>query len=265
VLGPATRAALNVTAQERLAQIEANLGRARWLPRPLPADRIEVDVGSATLRLFRGDRPTLEMKVVVGDPQHPTPMFASAVEAVIFNPPWNVPASIASKEILPRAARDPGYLARQGFVFREGGGLQQRPGPLNALGVVKFDFPSPYGVYLHDTPGKGAFLRERRALSHGCMRLEKPLELAAALLGAQGFGRSDVDAAVAAGATRRVALQAPTPLYVQYRTVTANAAGEASFWPDVYGWDGKLAAALTRTSTVRVAASQAATDCAEGP
>ena len=114
----------------------------------------------------------------------PAPIFASQIETVVFNPPWNVPASIANGEILPRAARDPGYLARNNFTYRDGR-LQQQPGPTNSLGQVKFDMPSPFGVYLHDTPGRAAFARPVRTLSHGCMRLEKPRELATLLLASE--------------------------------------------------------------------------------
>src|SRR5690606_8341544 len=125
------------------------------------------------------------------------------------------PASIARNEILPRAARDPGYLARNHFAVVDGR-LQQRPGPDNALGRLKFDLPSPYGVYLHDTPGRSAFQQTVRALSHGCMRLEKPRELALALLAQQGWTATSLAAAIDSGATRRVDLQEPLPLFVIY-------------------------------------------------
>lgn len=243
VLGRATRTALDLPATARLAQIELNLERWRWAPRQLPADRIELDIAGAWAVLYRAGQPRLSMRAVVGKPATKTPMFASRLEAVVFNPPWNVPTSITSQEIAPKAARDPAYLARHHYVTTPNG-LQQLPGPDNALGQVKFDLPSPFGVYLHDTPSKGAFARPMRALSHGCMRLEKPLELAAELLGQQGWTRAQVDSAVAAGATRRVGLTQPTPLFVVYRTAFVDAAGDVEFRADVYGWDDKLAAAL---------------------
>lgn len=243
VVGPATRAALNVPAEARLQQIEANLERWRWLPRAPPGDRMMIDIGGARAALFQAGQPILRMKVVVGDPRHHTPMFASKLDAVVFNPPWKVPTSIAVKEILPKARRDPGYLGRNHFVYVEGR-LTQRPGPKNSLGQIKFDLPSPFGVYLHDTPVKGAFGRPVRALSHGCMRLEKPRDLAVILLGRQGWTEEMVDQAVAAGATRRVDLKTQVPLYVSYWTVVADASGELDFRPDVYGWDRKLVDAL---------------------
>jgi murein L,D-transpeptidase YcbB/YkuD len=261
VVGRRTRAELNVPAQTRLQQILMNMERWRWMPRVLPAERLEVDVGGAMLTYFRGGVPALEMRIVVGDPKHQTPMFASRVESVLFNPPWNVPGSIAAKEILPRAAREPGYLARNGFSFVDGR-LVQRPGPKNALGVVKFDLPSPFGVYLHDTPGKSAFQRADRALSHGCMRLEKPRELAALLLGRQGGSAETVEAAIATGRTTRTPLQTPVPLYVAYWTARADGDGAVWFSPDVYGWDEKLAAALRGVEqTERAAMSRPPTDC----
>jgi murein L,D-transpeptidase YcbB/YkuD len=263
VLGPATRAALDVPATARLAQIDANLERHRWTPRDLPGDRLEVDTGGATATLFAGGRPTLSMRVIVGDPKHPTPMFASRIEAVVFNPPWRVPGSIATKEILPRVRRDPGYLARNNFTW-VGGQLVQRPGPKNSLGVVKFDLPSPFGVYLHDTPGKAAFSRADRALSHGCMRLEKPRELAAILLAPQGGSADSVDESIAVGATRRVELKTTVPLYVFHWTAFAEDNGRVSFRRDVYGWDRMLAAALAAHTTAASARGGGASDCAEG-
>jgi murein L,D-transpeptidase YcbB/YkuD len=243
VLRPGTRAALNVPAATRADEIEANLERWRWLPHQLPAQRLEVDVAGQSVRLLQADCETLSMRVVVGDPQHRTPMFISEVQAVTFNPPWNVPASIAAAEILPKAAKDPGYLAANDFIFVEGR-LQQKAGPKSALGQIKFELPSPFGVYLHDTPGKAAFQRSKRDLSHGCMRLEKPAELAALLLAPQGWTPQTVTGAIAAGRTQTVRLKTPTPLYVLYWTAVVDATGFVSFRPDIYGWDTKLAEAL---------------------
>ncbi len=259
VVGPETRRALDITAAARLAQIDANLERYRWSPAVLPADRVEVDTGLAEATLFERGAPVLTMRVVVGDLKHKTPMFASQLEAVVVNPPWNVPSSIATAEILPKAARDKGYLARNGFRFVDGR-LQQRPGPGNSLGRLKFDLPSPFGVYLHDTPGKSAFARRVRALSHGCMRLEKPRELAVALLGPQGWTLPQIDAAIAQMTTRRIGLDKPVPLFVVHRTAFVDADG-LHLRPDVYGWD----AALTRALAGRTYADAApgATECAE--
>lgn len=239
VIGPATREALRVPAAERLDQIDANLERWRWARSPA-ADRVTVDTGFQEAALFRGGKPALRMRAIVGSPQHPTPMFRSAIRAVVFNPPWNVPDSIANNELLPAAARRPGLLESMGIRWVDGR-LQQRPGPNNSLGQVKFDLDSPFGVYLHDTPGKGLFARPLRDFSHGCMRLEKPRELAAALL---GWSSADVDAAIAERATRRLALRRPVAVDVLHRTVRVEADGRVAFRPDIYGWDRKLATAL---------------------
>ena len=238
-----TRAALNIDAEHRLAQIEVNLERWRWLPHELPASRVEVDIAGAEARVFEAGREVLSMKVVVGDPRHRTPMFASRLEAVVFNPPWNVPASIASEEILPKAAKDPDYLAANDFISLDGR-LQQKAGPKSALGQYKFDLHSPFGVYLHDTPSKKAFGRRARALSHGCMRLEKPRALAELLLTPQGWTSAAIAAAVAGGKTQVVVLKTPLPLLVTYWTAVADASGQVEFRPDVYGWDRKLQEAL---------------------
>lgn len=244
LVGAATRHALNVPAAERLAQIDANLERWRWLPAAPPADRLEVDTGSQEAVLYRGGAPVLRMRAIVGAPKHPTPMFASRTEAVVFNPPWNVPASIARNELLPAEQRRPGLLASMGIRWVDGR-LQQRPGPNNSLGQVKFDVPNRFGVYLHDTPGRGLFAQPVRAFSHGCMRLEMPRDLAAALLAPQGGSQATVEAAITAGVTKRVNLRQSIPVYVLHLTVRAEA-DRLSFRPDIYGWDRKLAAALAR-------------------
>lgn len=260
VVGPQTRRALDVSADARLAQIDASLERMRWTPRQPPPRRLEVNVGAAEATLFEAGEPVLSMRIIVGDLKHKTPMFASQIESIVFNPPWNVPASIASEEILPKAARDPGYLARHRFTYVEGR-LQQRPGPANALGRVKFDLPSPFGVYLHDTPGKSAFARPIRTLSHGCMRLERPRELAAYLLETQGWTATDIDIAIATDVTRRVGLERPLPLYVIYQTAFVDASG-LNLRPDPYRWDEALAKALAGYYGV-AANPQGATECAE--
>lgn len=242
-LGADTRAALNVLAADRLMQIEANIERWRWMPRRMPADRIEVDIGGQTASLIRAAEPALSMKIVVGDPRHHTPMFASKVDSVVFNPPWRVPDSIAAKEIFPKARRDPGYLARGNFIL-QGGRIIQLPGPKNSLGQIKLDLPSPFGVYLHDTPVKSAFQRRNRALSHGCMRLEKPRDLALALLSQQGWTEDMLEAAIAQGSTQVVRLKQTTPLYVAYWTAVVAPDEAVEFRADVYGWDRKLVNAL---------------------
>lgn len=244
IVGPATRARLAEPAATRLARIEANLERWRWLPRPLPRDRLEIDTGGAVGALFRDGRRVRTFRVIVGAVRDPTPLFLSAINGVVLNPPWNVPDRIAREEILPKAALDPGYLERNGFVQLDGR-LQQAPGPRSALGLVKFDLVSPFGVFLHDTPGREAFGLRERHLSHGCMRVEHPLALADLLLAPQGRGGGRMMADLATGRTQRIALSRPIPLVVVHWTVRVDPDGQVGFLDDVYGWDARLARALS--------------------
>ncbi len=241
-LNAATLAALNVPAGARLAAIDANLERERWLPRQAPARRIVVDIAGPDATLFEDGQPVLSMRAIVGQPTKKTPMFASKVTGILFNPPWIVPAGIARAELFPKERRSPGYFARNDFYVTNGQVIQ-RAGPKSALGYVKFEMPNAFDVYLHDTPARSLFQRERRWLSHGCMRLELPRDLAAALLAPQGWDRAQVDAAIARSDTRRVPLETQPPVFVVYRTVVATPDGRATFRPDVYGWDAMLGAA----------------------
>jgi murein L,D-transpeptidase YcbB/YkuD len=250
LLSAATLTELNVPATVRLAAIDANLERERWLPRQLPASRIEVDIGGPTATLFLNDAAALSMRAIVGKPSTKTPIFVSQVTSILFNPPWVVPSDIAAHELWPKERRSPGYFARNDYYVATGGQVIQRAGPKSALGYLKFDMPDPFTVYLHDTPSRSLFKRDQRWLSHGCMRLEQPRELATALLAPQGWDRDAVDAAIAEGATHRVQLTVQPPVFVVYRTVTATPDGHASFRPDVYGWDAEVEAALAAAAPV---------------
>jgi murein L,D-transpeptidase YcbB/YkuD len=209
--------ALSTSPQALLAIIDANLERWRWAPRDLPQDRIEVNIATARLILYHGVSPVLDMRTVVGDPAHRTPMFASRATEVVVNPPWYVPADIAAKELFPREAREPGYLARNDYVVVNGM-IHQKAGPLSALGHVKIELDDPYEIYLHDTPERTLFARADRARSHGCVRLQQPVELAAALLAPQGGAADDLQALIAAKATRHIALKTPMATYLFYWT-----------------------------------------------
>lgn len=241
-VGPATAAALDVSATARLDAIDANLERMRWAPR-IEGPQVVVDIGRAQLQLLRPSHPILAMRVIVGDPKHQTPLFASSLRAVILNPPWDVPASIAKAELWPKEAKSPGYLARNHIVLVDGR-LRQAPGPSNSLGLLKFDMDSPFGVFLHDTPSRQLFDRDSRTLSHGCIRLQAPRELAVALLADQGWRPESLDQAIASGATQRIPLAVSIPVSLEYRTVWFDQDGEVVFGPDPYGWDRQLANAL---------------------
>ena len=248
-VGPATLQAINVPLETRLGQIRANLERWRWAPRQLPPYRVELNIAAQTLALYDADKPALEMKAIVGKPSKRTPMFQDHIRAIVFNPPWNVPQDIAVKEIWPKIRRDPGYMAREGFVVKPGGGLQQLPGPKCALGTIKFDLSNSFGVYLHDTPAHSLFAGDTRTLSHGCMRLEQPNTLAKRLLqGAPGWNDLRVDGLILLGKTQRIDLPAPTPVFVFYWTVFADARGQTNFRRDAYGWDARLLSLLSTRS-----------------
>jgi murein L,D-transpeptidase YcbB/YkuD len=236
-------AALATPPQALLSIIDANLERWRWTPRDLPDERIEVNIAAARLTLYQGVTPVMEMRAVVGDPAHRTTIFASQATGVVVNPPWNVPTDIAAKELFPREAREPGYLARNDYEVVNGM-IRQKAGPLSALGYVKIELDDPYEIYLHDTPERTLFARADRALSHGCVRLEHPVELAAALLAPQGRTVEDLRALIEAKATRHIALKTHVPTYLFYWTAEANDDGTVTFHPDRYGWDAKLNAAL---------------------
>ena len=243
-LGPATIAELNIGPDERARQIAVNLERLRWLPRAMPADRVVVNAASAQLRLFRADRPVFATRVVVGQADKQTPEFQATIESVLFNPPWNVPYSIATKEILPKVAADPDYLARHNMVLRRGGGIQQLPGHGTALGQLKFEMPNRFDVYLHDTPLKNLFSRDNRNQSHGCVRVQNPRELAALLLQdtAEGVARS-----VAVGGTHRRELPQSMPVFITYLTAFLDDDGTIGFRRDVYERDGDLWDDLVKT------------------
>jgi murein L,D-transpeptidase YcbB/YkuD len=233
-------AALNVSAAQRLAEIDANLERDRWLPTELPGDRLMVDLAQPDVRLFEQGRDVLDMRAAAGEPKKPTPTFTAPVTAVEFNPPWIVPPDIARSELFPKQRRHPGYFRRNDFYVSDGR-LIQRAGPKSSLGYIKFDIADPFAIYLHDTPARSVFSRDQRYLSHGCVRLEKPRELADALL---GWTPDRVNQAIADKATKTVRLSAAVPVFLVYQTVVADPDGKVTFRPDVYGWDLEIAAAL---------------------
>jgi len=177
-----------------------------------------------------------------------TPLFTETVQSVTVNPYWNIPETIARKEILPRARRNPGYLRARYFV--RDGKLRQPPGPRNALGRVKLEMPNPFNSYLHDTPSRSLFASNERHLSHGCMRVELIRQLASfALTGSPDAAIERVNGAIATGKNMGLALDAPMPVHVLYWTAIADANGEVRFVPDIYGRDAALTAALAGQRT----------------
>jgi murein L,D-transpeptidase YcbB/YkuD len=237
-----TLAALNVPVEERIAQIELNLERWRWLPRRLGPRYVMVNVAAFELHAVREGGATERMKIAAGRAgETPTPIFDAEMRTVVFSPWWNVPPRIAEEEIAPAARRNRAYLRRRGLqAASAGGGVQYRqpPGPRNPMGLVKFLLPNPFNVYLHDTPEDALFARARRDFSHGCMRVERPLALARwALQDEPAWTEARIRAAMRAGTERGVALPVPIPVHVAYFSVWVEGDGAVRFLPDVYGHD----------------------------
>jgi murein L,D-transpeptidase YcbB/YkuD len=263
-MGPQTQAALNISAAERVRQIEANMERWRWLPHRLENRYVEVNTAAATLTVYEGKNAVLRSRIVVGKPSSPTPIFASEIQGVTINPPWTVPNSIVRNEILPKLRRNPNYLANQNMILRNGPPgdphgqtinwkkvsrtnfpyvVQQQPGTNNALGLIKLEMPNRFDVYLHDTPSKALFERDDRFFSHGCMRVQQVGALARYAL--TGDPAADVAHLFAPdGKTERIPLKSPLKVYVVYWTVFEAPDGSAAFRKDIYGRDAKLIDAL---------------------
>jgi len=251
VIGAATFRALNVPLTQRVRQIELTLERWRWLPHGFTRPTIIVNIPEFELRaLDESGHAALQMKVVVGKAYgHQTPVFSAEMTYLIFRPYWDVPDSIARSELLPKAAVDPEYFAKNHYetVPTASGGLRvrQAPGPDNALGGVKFLFPNEYNVYLHGTPAVELFSKSRRDFSHGCIRVEKPEELAAWVLrNKPEWTRERIQEAMNSGYPLRVNLDAPIPVLIVYGTAVVEQDGNIRFFGDIYGSDASLAQTL---------------------
>jgi murein L,D-transpeptidase YcbB/YkuD len=240
---------LNVGTNARLAEIEANMERWRWLPRDFEQRHVEVNVPSAYLNVVDNGQTILGSRIVVGRETDPTPMLRAEATSITINPVWNIPSKIARNEILPKLKRNHSYFRTQRIrvVDRANMKLEQLPGPKNPLGTIRIDMPNRFNVYLHDTPGQSVFARNLRDESHGCMRVEQILGLASIALGANsGDPIADLTDAINSKQTQTVPLPAPLPVYVVYWTVTAGNDGSARFWPDIYGRDEQLVAELQK-------------------
>ena len=280
-VGPALTSEMNVPLQTRIHQIEMNLERWRWLPRELGDEYILVNIPEMRLEVWERGTVPLAMRVVVGKPDTPTPIFNDEMTYIVFAPYWNVPTDIAQKETLPAVLRDRGFLGRMNMAVVDTSGAEvdpgsidldspdkyrfrQRPGTSNALGLVKFMFPNQFNVYLHDTPADSLFERASRSLSHGCVRLEQPEKLAAYVLRDQSeWTPEKIASAMHANEERIVKLKHRIPVYLGYWTSRVSADGVVHFRKDVYGVEGRLSARLTerlqrmRASAVAAAAATA--------
>jgi murein L,D-transpeptidase YcbB/YkuD len=226
-------------AAPRLREIAVNLERERWLPRRLPPDRVWVNAADERVVLYRDDRPVFSSKVIVGqDERHnQSPEFQATIDGILFNPPWNIPPDITTNEIMPKANRDPNYLVQHNMVMLPNGVLQQVAGPNSGLGQLMFEMQNRFDVYLHDTPSKNLFSRDNRRISHGCIRVENPRELAALLM---QQSMDAIDQTIATGDTTHRSLPQPVPVFVVYQTAFADGDGRLQYRPDIYGRDAEI-------------------------
>jgi murein L,D-transpeptidase YcbB/YkuD len=238
-LGKETIESMNVPADYRLAEIAANMERFRWLPRSFGSRYVFVNVSAFKLQAYDTGQKVLEMKVIVGQEykDKATPVFSDSMETVVFRPYWNVTPDIAAKEIFPKG---PAYLERENMeIYHENGQtrVRQRPGPKNALGFVKFLFPNDFNIYLHDTPNHELFKEDVRAFSHGCIRVEKPAELAQWVLGWPADKvRQEMDNPPD---NKAVKVPRKIPVYITYFTTYIDN-GQLYFGNDLYNRDDKL-------------------------
>ncbi|MFN7962634.1 MAG: L,D-transpeptidase family protein [Thermoanaerobaculia bacterium] len=266
-LGAKTLAQLSVPLSWRVRQLELNLVRLRWRQLDYSRPAVVVNVPEFRLRCYDGsEHEAFRSDVVVGEVgEHATPILTAKIYSVLFRPAWNVPTSIAAKEEVPEILKDPTHFAKSNFeivgaesqeptpevlaaVARGTLRLRQRPGPKNSLGLVKFVMPNPYDIYLHATPATALFLREHRALSHGCVRVADPVGLALWLLRDQKDWTAErVKAAMKEGKDEQpVFLTSPVAVFTAYRTATADENGEVHFFEDFYLHDARLEAALAQ-------------------
>lgn len=265
-VGTSTLAALNVTVEQRIDQIRVNLERIRWVYRELPPDYVIVDIAGFQVFLVQDGEFVWEARAQVGKPYRDTPVFRDSIRYLEFNPTWTVPPTILREDILPKLKRDPGYLARRNMQVLNFSRqpvdastidwqtvsadhipylLRQGPGPDNALGRVKFMFPNAHAIYIHDTPSKSLFASSERAFSSGCIRVERPFELAELVLDdPERWDQQGIQQVLDSLRTQRVNLKQPLPVLILYWTAEADAQGRVHFRKDVYGRDARVLEAL---------------------
>lgn len=265
-VGPATRAALNISVQTRIDQIRVNLDRARWLLHNIPPDMLLVDVAGFKITYFKASQPIWRSRVQVGMAYRTSPIFKSEVNYITLNPTWTVPPTILRKDVLPKVRKDINYLKAHNIRVLDSEGkeldphtidwarpgnvtLRQDAGDDAALGKAVIRFPNSYSVYLHDTPHQKLFNKSQRAFSSGCIRVERALELVELLLAeTPGWDQRAINQALDTGKTRNVTLAKRVPILLAYWTVDAISEDHIAFKPDIYARDSKVLAALNRTN-----------------
>ncbi len=273
IVGKETIAALNMTNEDRMRQIVVNLERYRWLPEQLEEKHIAVNIPNFELNVIEKGIPAKTIRVVVGKSDHRTPLLSSAMTYIVLSPYWNVPHTIATKEILPKMSNDPDYLKKENIrVFRKEGDVmtavdhssikwaavrngtlrfRMEPGAKNSLGKVKFMFPNFTNIYLHDTPSKSLFAKSTRNFSHGCVRVEQPIALASCLLGKDTAWVNDaIRKASGKREERVVCLPEPIKVHLQYFTAWVDDAGSLQFRNDIYDWDDQVSKAMRGIPTL---------------
>lgn len=269
VIGKLTLNAINMRPQERLQCLYVNMERLRWLPDSLEKRFVLVNIADFTLHVMEGSDTLLAMKTIVGKDYRETPVFNSSIKYLVFSPSWTVPPGIQKADLIPAAARNINYLKEKNMIVLNTRGQQvdpakinwrrdgmrytirQAPGPQNALGKVKFMFPNKHNVYLHDTPSRELFARDERTLSSGCIRVEKPFELAQLLLDDMpDWTPGRIRQAMDSGIERTVVLKSPAGVYLYYLTAWADKSGKVFYRNDVYHRDDEIMAALQQKRTV---------------
>jgi murein L,D-transpeptidase YcbB/YkuD len=269
IVGPATLKEMNINISDRIQQIEINMERWRWLPQDLGKCYIIVNIADFNLSVFDTGTEVLEMKAVVGKAYRRTPVFSDKMTYFVINPYWEIPYKIAVSDILTNIQKDPGYLNRKHIKVLTGWGrdtrivcpetvnwgslnaqsfsyrLRQDPGPWNLLGQIKFMLPNQFNVYIHDTPSRDLFAKSSRSFSSGCIRIEKPIDLAAYILSDNPkWTREEILRAIASGQEQTVALAKPVPVHILYWTAWVSADGIIHFRDDIYQRDVKLRKAM---------------------
>lgn len=263
IIGKNTMAAINLNPHERLIKLYVNMERLRWLPEELENRYVLVNIAGYSLHLMEGSDTLLSMKTIVGKDYRETPVFNAKISYMVFSPTWTVPPGIQRNDVLPAVRKNINYLAEKNMQVLDARGqvldpasinwktsgmrytIRQAPGPQNALGKVKFMFPNKYNVYLHDTPSRELFARDERSFSSGCIRIEKPFELAKALLSdAPEWNEERIRQAMNAKSERTVVLKNPAGVYLYYLTAWADARGIVNYRTDIYDRDRVVYEAL---------------------